>query len=224
MAARLLMKFVFFLILGSFILFLIWHLLTKKYINIYKLYLLFGKKGVGKSTLLQKLVTYYSKRGFNCYCNFGDSSLPGCIPIDITTLPQLSKSGVVKKHSVIFCDEINLLWDNRDFKSFPKPMQEYFRLQRHYQHIFIGFSQTYDCDKKIRDLADYLIILDRKFRVWIKPKAYYKKVVIISPEDDNSRETATMTDDFKPMGLFYNLSCQFNAWLPKWVKTHNSFK
>ena len=76
----------------------------------------------------------------------------GKLPQDIKLPVPVS----VKPHSVIFCDEINLLWDNRDFKSFPKDMQKYFRLQRHYKHIFIGFSQTYDCDKKIRDLADEL--------------------------------------------------------------------
>lgn len=130
----------------------------------------------------------------------------------------------VKPHSVIFCDEINLLWDNRDFKSFPKDMQHYFRLQRHYKHIFIGFSQTYDCDKKIRDLADELIIVRRIARVWIRTKSYIKKVVVISPEDENNRETATMTDDFIPRGLIYDLFSPFKAWLPYWVKKHDSFK
>ena len=38
------------------ILVLTWHFLTKKYINPYKLYILFGPKGVGKSTKIKKLV------------------------------------------------------------------------------------------------------------------------------------------------------------------------
>lgn len=253
--------FLFFLIIFSLI--LCFHLLTKRFINPYKLYLFFGKKGCGKSTLLQKLVVYYKKRGYTCYCNVGDSDLKDVIPIHIEDLPQLSKAyknpkekdpllrkyykqyidpnfdeknGVlpsqiklpvpvsVKPHSVIFCDEINLLWDNRDFKSFPKDMQHYFRLQRHYKHIFIGFSQTYDCDKKIRDLADELIIVRRIARVWIRTKSYIKKVVVISPEDENNRETATMTDDFIPRGFFYDLTSPFKAWLPYWVKKHDSYK
>lgn len=298
------MKFLFWFFFILFALILLWHLLTRKYVNTYKLYLLFGKKGCGKSTMLQKLAVYYKKRGFNVYCNIGDSDLKQCIPIPIQDLPELSlaykdisvrvqlyrnyykqyidssynpgkeleknssglsqpnprstsyslnsklsqyevdrkcltflKSGklpadlpvlpvplYVKPQSVILCDEINLLWDNRDFKSFPKDMQKYFRLQRHYKHIFIGFSQTYDCDKKIRDLADYLLIVRTTARVWIHAKAYVKKVVVVSPEDENNRETATMTDDFIPLGLFYNLTSQFNAWLPKWVKLHDSFK
>lgn len=240
------MKLFFWFFFILFALVLVWRLLTRKYVNTYKLYLLFGKKGCGKSTMLQKLAVYYRKRGFNVYCNIGDSDLKHCIQIPIQDLPQLSlaykdtklrselrakyyKSGIkspdhVKPKSVILCDEINLLWDNRDFKSFPKDMQKYFRLQRHYKHIFIGFSQTYDCDKKIRDLADYLLIVRTTARVWIHAKAYVKKVVVISPEDENNRETATMTDDFVPLGLFYNLTSQFNAWLPKWVKFHDSFK
>lgn len=257
------MKTLYIIFFSIIALYLAFHFLTKKYINPYKLYLFFGKKGCGKSTLLQKLVRYYSKRGYTCYCNIGDSTLKDVIPIHIEDLPQLSmayknpklkdplirkyyklyvdpsfdiKNGKlpqdiklpvpvsVKPHSVIFCDEINLLWDNRDFKSFPKDMQKYFRLQRHYKHLFIGFSQTYDCDKKIRDLADELIIVRRTARVWIHTKSYVKKVVVISPEDDNSRETATMTDDFIPRGFIYDLTSPFMAWLPYWVKKHDSFK
>lgn len=257
------MKFIFFILFSIVVIFLVYHLLTKKYINPYKLYLFFGKKGCGKSTLLQKLVTYYTKRGYSCYCNVGDSQLEDVTPIHIEDLPQLAlayrnpkekdplirkyykqyidpnfdiKSGVlpssvrlpvavsVKPNSVIFCDEINLLWDNRDFKSFPKDMQRYFRLQRHYKHIFIGFSQTYDCDKKIRDLADELIIVRRVARVWIRTKSYIKKVVVISPQDENNRDTATMTDDFIPRGLIYDLTSPFMAWLPYWVKKHDSYK
>lgn len=240
------MAFIFWTFFILLTIYLVWNFLTKKYVNQYKLYLVFGKKGCGKSTILQKLAVRYRKHGYNVYCNIGDSNLRGVIPIPINDLPELSeafkdkslriklrnryaKDGIkcpdhVKPHSVILCDEINLLWDNRDFKNFPKPLQKYFRLQRHYQHIFIGFSQTYDCDKKIRDLADYLIIVRRVARVWITSKAYVKKVVVISPDDDNSRETAIMTDDFVPMGLFFNLCSKFNAWLPKWVKLHDSFK
>lgn len=257
------MGLIFKLLFGIIAIVLVWHFLTKKYLNPYKLYLLFGKKGCGKSTLLQKLSVYYKKNGYNVYCNIGDSTLKGVTPIHIEDLPLLSLAYkdkdirlqlykkyyklyidksykdkdplpkklpsipvpcVVKPKSVILVDEINLLWDNRDFKSFPKEMQKYFRLQRHYKHIFIGFSQTYDCDKKIRDLADELIIIKRNFRVWIRSKSYIKKVVVVSPEENNARETANMTDDFIPRGWFYDLSSPFNAWLPKWVKLHDSFK
>lgn len=252
-AATLFMKFIFGLAISIVVIAFVWDRLTYKYVSPYQLYLIFGKKGCGKSTLLQKLVHYYKKRGYTCYCNIGDSFDPDIIQIPIKDyLPQLAESGhqiyhyknfelahklrdefkekgitsppFVKLHSVIFCDEINLLWDNRNFKQFSEAQQKYFRLQRHYKHIFIGFSQTYDTDKKIRDLADRLLICRRFARVWVTTKAYQKVTVVVSPEQGNSRETAMMTDDFKPMGLFWDWMQPFKCWLPKWVKKHDSFK
>lgn len=254
------MKLIFGILFAVILIVLIWHLLTKKYLNPYKLYVLFGPKGVGKSTLLQKLARYYKKLGYTVYCNIGDCNSPDVIQIPIDDVPELAVAGhrlyhykdptfakkiedkykkdppkdengnvvkcppFIKLNSVIFHDEINLLFDNRDFKKFSKAHRDYFRFQRHYKHIYIGFSQTFDCDKKIRDLADYVVVIKKSFRVWIRGTAYYKKPVIISPNENNSRETATATDDFIPMGAFYNFTSPFNAWLPYWVKKHDSYK
>lgn len=244
--AAIVMKYLFVFLFLLLFLSLLFDRLTSKYLNPYKLYLIFGKKGCGKSTLLQKLAVYYRKRGYHVYCNIGDTTIKECTPIPIDDLPRLAAAAkdkllseaiakeykekkitsppFVKSNSVILCDEINLLWDNRDFKNFSKDMQRYFRLQRHYKHIFIGFSQTYDCDKKIRDLADVLLICKRTLRVFVTTKAYQKKVVIVSPKQDNSRDTATMTDDFVALGRLWDWSHPFRAWLPKWVKVHDSFK
>lgn len=294
------MKLVLILFSSIIVVILVWHLLTKKYLNPYTLTIIFGKKGCGKSTLLQKLAVHYRKKGYHVYCNIGDSDIKECTQIPIQDLPILAEAGhniehyndkslydeyvkqylsktkknnrntiitntntntntstntntrymggtdstdklkiltesrggvpksevplPLKSPAVILCDEINLLWDNRNFKNFSPELQKYFRLQRHYHHIFIGFSQTYDCDKKIRDLADYLLICKRVARVWIRTKAYVKKVVVVSPDNTNSRDTATMTDDFVPLGIFNDLFTVYQAWLPKWVKYHDSFK
>lgn len=248
----LIMLYILIFVLSFIALYIIWDLSTKKYLSIYKLYILFGKKGCGKSTLLQKIATYYHKRGFNIYCNLGDSTLECVHEIPIKDLPRLSEAGhkiqhykdktlaleiekeyqkkgikspcYIKSPAVILCDEINLLWDNRNFKSFPPEMQAYFRLQRHYRHIFFGFSQTYDCDLKIKNLADELMIVSRVARVWIRTKSYVKKVVVVSPEDGNSRDTAIMTDDFVRLGMIHDLFSPYQAWLPKWIKKHDSFK
>ena len=83
------MKLVLILFSSIIVIILVWHLLTKKYINPYVLTILFGKKGCGKSTLLQKLAVYYNKRKYNVYCNIGDSDLKDVIQIPITDLPRL---------------------------------------------------------------------------------------------------------------------------------------
>ena len=53
---------------------LIFNFATRKYLNPYKLYLVFGKKGSGKSTYLVKLAKQYLKRKkhWNIYTNMDD--------------------------------------------------------------------------------------------------------------------------------------------------------
>jgi len=43
------------------------HFLTKKYINPYKLIMIFGPKGSGKSTFLAKVAIEHIKKGWNVY-------------------------------------------------------------------------------------------------------------------------------------------------------------
>lgn len=243
------MKYLFYFVLSLILIGFGFHFLTKKYINPYTFTIIFGKKGCGKSTMLQKLARYYDKRGYKVYCNVGDSFESFVQPIPVKQCARLlgqyasnrssdswddddyrrfchdNKIPYVQREAVILCDELNLIWDNRDFKNFDQNTAAYFRLQRHFKHKFIAFSQTYDCDKKLRDLADELLICRRILRIFIRTKAYFKKVVVVSPSSDNSRETAIMTDDFIPRGLLYDLIFSpFHAFLPRWVKHHNSFK
>jgi len=58
-----LFKFSLFLILFIFIFLLV----TDRYANHYKLYMIFGKKGAGKSTTLAKLARQHIKRGWTVY-------------------------------------------------------------------------------------------------------------------------------------------------------------
>lgn len=241
------MKYIFLITFILLALVVIWHLLTKKYLNPYKMFILFGPKGVGKSTLLHRLIRYYKKQGYHIYCNIGDSPSPDVVEIQIEDIGQLSKAykdkelraklakqykdfnipsaNCILPKSVVFCDEINLIWDNRSFKQFRKDQQEYFRLQRHYKHIFIGFSQTFDTDKKIRDLADNIVLLKKFGRVFIYGQAWRKTQVVVGATEDNNRDQGLIVDNFVPMSLFYNLfSSPFKCWLPKWVKKHDSFK
>lgn len=68
-------KFLLFLILACFV----YHLLTKKYINPYRLTMVFGKKGSGKSTLMVRLAYKYLSKGWTVFCT---EKLDGCYWID----------------------------------------------------------------------------------------------------------------------------------------------
>lgn len=80
------MIFIFILFIVVLSVYIVWEFLTRKYVNVYQLYLIFGHKGCGKSTLLQKLAIYYKKKGYHIYCNAGDSDLKEVCAIPIEYL------------------------------------------------------------------------------------------------------------------------------------------
>ena len=99
--------------------------------------MVFGKKGSGKSTLMCKLALKYTKKGFKVYCN---SYIPGTYYFDAADVGFYH----FPEKSVLLIDEVGMIWDNRDFKSFKKEVRDYFKLQRHYKHIVYLFSQSFD--------------------------------------------------------------------------------
>ena len=141
--------------------------------NPYNSVLYIGKKGSGKSTLITKLVLKYhngsliyyddnekkwKKEKWNIYTNT-EVNMPFKVhKFDIRKLGTF----VPEPNSVVICDEINLIWDNRNFKAFSSDIQEFFRLARKLRCKVIMFSQSFDCDKKIRTLVDQMWLLQSK--------------------------------------------------------------
>lgn len=210
------MKFLWYLVfaLGIFVLVLfIYDRLTRKYVSPFTLDIYFGRKGCGKSSTLQKLAKQYYKHGWNVYCDDGNTMQPFVEQIDCSKIWQYK----LPEYSVVLIDEINLLWDNRDFKSFPKPLQRYLRLQRHKKIKLIMFSQTFDCDAKIRNLADTLYLCNKFARVLTICTGYFKRPVILSALD--TRQEGRISDDFKKLPFWRT---QF-TFIPRYVKTYDSF-
>lgn len=114
---------------------------------------LLGKKRSGKSTFLAWCAIHYHLRGRKV---FSTSPLPCARLIDYEDI------GVVAfpSKSVLLIDEVGMIWDNRNFKNFQTHVRDYFKLQGHYKHTVIMASQSYDVDKKIRDLADMLGVVE----------------------------------------------------------------
>lgn len=191
-------------------------LYTNKFYNPYTLTLIYGKKGCGKSTIAQKLIYKHYKRGWHIYYNEGDSRFTAGTAVDASKLWTYQ----YKPHSLIIIDEVNLLWDNRQFKTFPKELAAWFRLQRHYKVKVILFSQTADADKKIRDLTDRVYLCKRHAQVLICCVPYEKEIVYLEPKKEG--DVSGFIDRYEKRS-FGPFGCMF-CWLPKWIKTHDSFK
>lgn len=205
---------VFFLSLLELALF--YKRITSKFNSPYTLDVIFGKKGCGKSTTLNKLAFKYYSKGWNVFCDLNDSMQSFVTQIDASQLWKYK----LPANSVVFVGEANLHWDNRDFKDFPKPLQKYFRKQRHKRVKIILFSQTYDTDKKIRDLADRLYIATKKLKIWTCCTPYVKTPCIVPARE--AKDTAKLTDDFVkvPFFMFQGIT----TFIPRWVNSFDSFE
>lgn len=207
----------FFLICCVIIVFIaLFCCVTRNYVNPYKLIFVFGKKGSGKSTLLTKLAVRYSKKKWTVYTT---ENIPGTH--NITDPKQIYKMDFPER-SCILIDEVSLIWDNRDFKSMDKRVVEWFRYQRHHKCRVYFFSQTFDIDKKLRDLADDMFLVNKYFRVFVIAKHIVRKPVVVHPGPDSP---ARIDDDMVVDGpLLWLFGGRIAAFIPYWAKFFDSHK
>lgn len=204
--------FAFFLMVGL----LIFHKCTKKFLNPYKLIFVFGKKGSGKSTLLEKLYYKYQKLGWTVYSTE--------VPKDADNYinPRSLYNYEFPDHSCIFIDEVSLIWDNRNFKNMDTKIVEWFRYQRHHHCRVYLFSQSFDIDKKLRDLTDEMYLVNKLFRVLVRAKRIMRKPVVVHP---SAEAPARIDEDLivdGPLMTFFG--GRLYAWIPYWCKRFDSFK
>ena len=190
---------------------LLWDFTTRKYLNPYKLYLVFGKKGSGKSTYLVKLARKHLKKGWIVYTNMEELFMPGVRHFEIKHLGDF----VPEAHSLLLLDEVGMIWDNRDYKTFKPQVRDFFKLQRHYHVKVYMASQTFDVDKKLRDLCDGRYLHSNCARVFTLGKRITRKVVIT---ESTSEAESRISEDLK--------ICPFWEWtltyIPKWAKFFDS--
>lgn len=207
------MNIIIIITLIIFVSIIVWHLLTRKYLSPYTFTLVFGKKGVGKSLSMQKDILKHLKRGWKVYAD-SNTNIKDVVMIDASKIYTYR----FPRNSLIVIDEINLLWDNRDFKKFDKNIQDWFREQRKKGIKIIAYSQTFDCDKKLRDLTDTLAIQRKFMRVWTVRRYYVKTPRIISAEE--ARDTARIADDYVKVPLLFR-GVDF-TYIPKYVKCYDT--
>ncbi len=200
-----------FLAVLCFFLWMAW-----KYRNPYKLYMVFGKKGSGKTTLMTKLALRYRKRGWKVY---SDREIPGCCLFDIADFGKAQ----FPADSLILVDEVGLIWDNRNFKSFPEHVKRYFKYQRQYRNVVYLFSQSFDVDKKIRDLTDHLYIVSNFLNIFSVARRVTKKITIVHA-DKSAQGESKIVDDYNIDSILWAFFGSIEVtYIPKYVKYFKSF-
>lgn len=188
-----------------------WNFVTRKYLNPYKLYLVFGKKGSGKSTYLVKLAKQHMKKGWIVYTNMEELCMNGVRHFNIQHLGEF----VPEARSLLLLDEVGMIWDNRDYKVFKPAVRDFFKLQRHYHVKVYMASQTFDVDKKLRDLCDGMFLHTNFMRVFTLGKRIVRKVVITQ---STSEAESRISEDLI-MLPFWNWTFTY---IPKWSKYFDS--
>ena len=176
--------FLIYLTLGFFGVVLLWHFATRKYLNPYKLYFIFGAKGAGKTTYETKLACKYLKKGWNVYTDLPELYVPGIRYFPYDDLGDF----VPEEHSLLILGEAGIKFDNRNFKTFKPSLRDFFAFQRKYKVICYMDSQTFDVDKKIRDRTDAMFLQVNILRVFSVGKRIKKKITLVaSSAEANSR-------------------------------------
>lgn len=185
-----------------------------KYMNKHKLIMIFGKKGSGKTTYMVKLAYKYSRQGRPVFSNV---DIPNTYHFDDSDIGQYG----FPENSVIMVDEVGMIWDNRDFKNFQNYVRDYFKLQRHYKHTVYLFSQSFDIDKKLRDLTDQMYLITNFMNCMSILRRINKKVGIVETSNGESKLIDQYV--FDSLLFFWCGSIQF-TWLPNWIGMYDSFE
>lgn len=198
-------------ILGGF---LIFNKLTDFMCNDYNLICYFGKKGCGKTSFIAcDSIKRYKEGWSRCYST---CDIKGCYTIDLDDIGNFKPL----EHSVIYIDEIGLIMNNRDFKSFKKEWLYFFKMQRHYKCKVICFSQVYDdMDKVVRNMFDELWIITNFARVFSLQRRVKKKITISNFEDNNGNSNGGKIVDIYKYGGLPKL-----IFLPRYFSFFDSFE
>lgn len=189
---------------------------TSKFRNPYKLIMVFGKKGSGKTTLITKLSQKYLKKGFLVYTTI---EIPGCRFFDVDDIGRCN----LPEHSIVFIDEVGMIWDNRQYKNFRTDVRDWFKLQRHNKVTVYLFSQTFDVDVKLRNLTDYMYLVQNHFGVLSIARKIKRGIVIVNPDGQSEARIADSLE-FEPFILtLFGFRSQIWTWIPAWTRYFNSF-
>lgn len=188
-------------------------ILAYRYRNIYTLNYFFGKKGAGKSLLMVNYMLRYMRKGFTVYSDIPALNIPGVRQIHAQDLDKFSPT----ENSAIFLDEVGITFDNRKFKTFSDGMRDFFKFQRKYKVVVFMNSQSFDVDKKIRDLVDKYYLIQSFGNVICLCRPITRKVALV---EASSQGESRVADNLK-FAPFWNWKFLY---MPQYFKYFDSFE
>lgn len=203
----------FFIFLYSVFLFYCVYLAVK-FRNPYKLIMIFGKKGAGKTTLITKLAYKAYKSGRPVFATI---DTPFSQYFDVQEVGQK----VFPERSVIFIDEVGMIWDNRNFKQFRTDVRDYFKLQRHYQNTVYLFSQSFDVDIKLRNLTDHMYLVKCYFGFLSIARKIRRNIVLVEATAEGESRIADNLEFTSILTWLFDGA--IFTWVPRWVKYFDSY-
>lgn len=198
---------------------LVFHFATKSYLNPYKLIMVFGKKGAGKTTFLTKIAVRGIAKGRKIYST---CYIPGVEIFD----PKQIGFRSFDPDSILLIDEVSLIWDNRNWKNMRPEVVKFFRYQRHYKLTVYMFSQSFDVDKKLRDLTDEMYLLRNRFRIFSVARRINKRITVSRPSEDqegNGNTSGALIEDYSFAPIIFPGSMIW-TFIPRWVIFFDSFE
>lgn len=207
------MKTFFAVFLSIFGFSILYSFSVRKFKNPYKLIMVFGKKGSGKSTFLVKEALKMKKKGYEIWTNMSDMQVDGVHYFDPLLLGSYSPS----PKSALFIDEVGMIWDARHFKEFKDYQRDWFKLQRHYHCIVYLASQTWDIDAKLRALTDKMYLCTNVATVFSLARSIRRSIVLTeSTSEAESRISENLK--FRP---FWDWKLTF---IPRYAKLFESYR
>lgn len=210
------MKYILYFFLAFFMFLFLFAKYSKKFANPYKLIMIFGKKGSGKTTLLCKLALRDLKRGYKVYSTV---RIPGCVLIDADKIGRYT----FPPESSVYCDEVGIIWDNRNFKNFRTDVRDYFKFQRQYRNKVTLFSQTFDVDLKLRNLTDAMYLCECRGNVFSFARRIKRSITIVNPVGDAESRIADSLEFVAPIWQLFGVEAFILTWIPHWVRYFKSF-
>ena len=114
----------------------------------------YGLPGTGKTTILAAIAQtelHKIRNGRSTYSSVLTNFY--CRNCDVFEPQQIFTTRF--RRCLILIDEITLVWDSRNFKTFPAEVKDFFTLHRHLKSDVIYATQYYmNVDKRIRDVTD----------------------------------------------------------------------